>query len=78
MEYISEISIIIKGDDRLALEALQDEVMEKAHVLADNQGFTIEQVAQPIRENDPEKERAVYIGRGLCTQEEAERIWGMA
>jgi GMP synthase PP-ATPase subunit len=76
--FILELLITIKGDDRLALEGIQEEIANKVDMIANSNGVEVETVGQPIRAYDPDKERAVYVGRGLVTEEEADRIWGLA
>ncbi len=76
MNYILDISISIRGDDKLALEAAQTTLAHQVDLLASE----FKAIFKPrlIQVFDPEQERDFYFKRGLVTEAEAARLWGMS
>ena len=70
--YVLEISIVVKADDKLALEAVSEAIAHQVDVLAGE--FETEFVSLPILEGAEYDKISSMFNRGLLTKAEADAL----
>jgi hypothetical protein len=74
--FILEMTVVIKADDKLALEAIQAGINSFVDTAAS--GFEIESVSMPILPKAKYEEISALVNRGLMTKKEATYLGGEA